>query len=120
METDRSKISLIPRAEQLPPTLQELEQQLEQIRQEQLAKNRSVLRTLTPEHQQQVELLTLAIMQKVLGEIKKEWKASTAEGKGTQMSETIALMWGLIESISGPLRQRPFPEKVVLPSPAER
>ncbi len=76
----------------LPATLMAFEQQLEQIRQEQLARNRSALRTLGAEQQQWVELLTRTIIRKIFDEVMQE---SIAEASETRISEIITLMWGM-------------------------
>lgn len=79
---------------QLPGTLAALEAQLERIRQEQLAKNRSSLRSLAAEQQRSVELLTQAITRKIFDNVMQEWKLSTAQGRETQITEIIGLIWG--------------------------
>lgn len=79
---------------QSPGILAALGQHLELIRQEQLAKNRSTLRTLAAEQQKHVELLTLAITRKVFEEVIQEWRLSIIEGNETQISEIISLIWG--------------------------
>ena len=81
-------------SKQLPAFLLALEYQLEQIRLEQLTKNRSCLRSMAAEQQQCVELLTSAITRRIFDGVIQEWKLSTAEGKETQITQTIALIWG--------------------------
>ena len=79
---------------QSPGILAALGQQLELIRQEQLAKNRTTLRTFAAEQQKYVELLTLAITRKVFEEVIQQWRLSIIEGNETQISEIISLIWG--------------------------
>lgn len=98
---DRSEILLLTQSQRLPAALQVLEGQLESFRQEQLAKNRSRLRGLTREQQQYVELLTLAITRRILGEVTEQWKFSAAQGDETRLAQTVSLMWGLADSVSG-------------------
>ncbi len=86
METTQTK--------RLPGNLAALAQQLEQIRQEQIAKNRTVLRTLAIEQQRHIEILTSAIVGKIFDDVIRQWEVSIAEGNETQISKIIELIWG--------------------------
>ncbi|MBI3894819.1 MAG: glutamyl-tRNA reductase [Acidobacteria bacterium] len=80
----------------LSDTLLALERQLERIRQEQLAKNRSSLRDLSSAEWEDVERLTSAITRKIFCEVANELKQSAAQGEGMKISETVAMVLGLI------------------------
>ena len=116
MKINRTYISETAQSEQLSGTLLALEQQLEQIRQEQLTKNRPKLQVLSAEQQQHVDQLTSAIMRKIIMEVANEWKVSAAQGNANQVSRTVSLMWGLVEKVSKSTRQEVFARKVCLDS----
>ena len=77
-------------------TLLALKRQLEHIRQEQLAKNRSNLQNLTSEQQQHVDCLTSAITRKVFREVARELKQSAKKDGGKKLSKVVSLVFGLI------------------------
>ena len=76
-------------------TLTALNDRLEEIRREHLAKNRSCLRDLSNEQLQEVERLTAAITAKVFFEVAFELEHSAAAGKGREASKAVSLMLGL-------------------------
>ena len=80
----------------LSNTLLALERQLERIRQELLAKNRSSLRDLTSAEWEDVERLTSAITRKIFCEVSNELKHSAAQGEEKRVSEAVCMMLGLI------------------------
>ncbi|MBI4459203.1 MAG: hypothetical protein HY648_03970, partial [Acidobacteria bacterium] len=80
----------------LSNTLLALERQLERIRQEQLAKNRSSLRDLSSAEWEDVERLTSAITRKIFCEVANELKQSAAQGEEKKLSEAVCIMLGLI------------------------
>jgi len=76
-------------------TLLALERQLEQIRQELLAKNRSRLCTLSARQREHVEIVTLAIIRKLLAEVAQQWDLYSAQGKEARVREVVLRMWSL-------------------------
>jgi hypothetical protein len=84
-------------ADPVEKTLTALNRQLEGIRQEHLARNRSHLRAFSTDQAKQVELLTAAITAKIFVEVAAELEHSAAAGKGSETSQAIALMLGLTE-----------------------
>ena len=80
----------------LSNTLLALEEQLERIRQEQLAKNRTTLRNLTTEQRQDVERLTSAITRKIFHEVAHELKQTGSDGDSGKLSEAVSLVLGLL------------------------
>ncbi|MBI4459209.1 MAG: glutamyl-tRNA reductase [Acidobacteria bacterium] len=80
----------------LSNTLLALERQLERIRQEQLAKNRSGLRDLTSAEWEDVDRLTSAITRKIFCEVANELKHSAAPGEEKKLSEAVCMLLGLI------------------------
>lgn len=93
-----SNIAGTTQAGQLPEVLQSVKLQLEGIRQEQLAKNRSRLQGLASEQQQCLERLTLAIIWRIFGEVASEWESCAAAGNAGQISEILSRLWRSVES----------------------
>ena len=92
-----SNIAGTTQAGQLPEVLQSVKLQLEGIRQEQLAKNRSRLQGLASEQQQCLERLTLAIIWRIFGEVASEWESCAAAGNAGQISEILSRLWGAVD-----------------------
>jgi biotin-(acetyl-CoA carboxylase) ligase len=76
-------------------TIVALDKRLEDIRREQLARNRSALRELSFEQLQQVELLTSAITEKIFLEVATELRHSAAECGAPRACEMVSLTLGL-------------------------
>ncbi len=92
-----SNVAGITQAGQLPEVLESLQRQLERIRQEQLAKNRSRLQGLGTEQQQCLERLTLAIIRRIFGDVASEWESSVARGHASQITEILSRLWRSVE-----------------------
>jgi len=76
-------------------TLLALERKLEMIRQEHLAKNRSILRSFGGDAQQDVEQLTCAINEKIFQEISRELRRSASYADGKRMLEILSTLLDL-------------------------
>ena len=95
MNTVPAKITNRISSHSLPETLQTLECHLKQIRQEQLSNNQARLSGLTSDQKQEVELLTMAIIQGILKAIAEAWEVCAAADKAGQVSAIVSSMWKL-------------------------
>lgn len=111
-EIEGSEFAGIKRAGKLPEVLQSLQFQLERIRQEQWAKNRSWLQGLATEQQQCLERLTQAIVGKIFGEVASEWETSVAAGHGSQIATILSRLWGSRETNAWQFGDEPWVTEV--------
>ena len=105
MNTVPAKIPTMVSSSSLPETLQTLECHLKQIRQEQLSKNQARLSGLTSDQKQEVELLTMAIIQGILKAIADGWEVCVTADAPAQISAIISAMWEL-GGATGDIRYR--------------
>ena len=91
--TRRNSASM-PQPGSAPDALGPLQRRLEQIRQQQWHKNRPSLRGLALEQQRQIELLTVAIVARILGEVENEWQVATTAGEEYRLCQVLSKLWG--------------------------
>ena len=95
MNTVPAKITNMVSSSSLPDTLQTLERHLQQIQQEQLSKNQARLSGFSSVQKQEVELLTMAIIQGILKAIADGCEDCAVADKGGQVSAIVSSMWKL-------------------------
>ncbi|MBI4463527.1 MAG: hypothetical protein HY647_02380 [Acidobacteria bacterium] len=95
MNTVPAKITNRISPHSLPESLQTLERHLKQIQQEQLSKNQAQLRGLTCDQQQAVELLTMAIIRRILEGIVAQWEVCSVADTRGRASAIVTSLWKL-------------------------